>query len=115
ALKYGSAGSPFGVEGEAKRFFELYGRAESCATALAVACGSPIETATEVPARITDVELVELARRYFIEFGGKPRADDVVFDNNTLPTLDTIKLSGRHDGIALYISRIVRSIWKSPI
>ncbi|KAH0608129.1 uncharacterized protein H6S33_002181 [Morchella sextelata] len=114
AIRYGSAGSPLGVEGEVRKFFETYGRGEGCASALAVACGASIEV-NQMQTRITDVEVCDLARKYFIEFGGKPRTESVYdsYDQSALPSLDNIKVSGRAEGIALYISRIVRSIWKS--
>lgn len=114
-LRYGSTGSTIGVEGEVRKFFDTYGRTEGCASALAVACGASTENSSnQAPSRVTDVEVHDLARRFFIEFGGKPVAGNV-YDDRTLPSLDGIKLSGRADGLALYISRIVRSIWKAWI
>lgn len=117
AIRYGSTVSPLGVEGEVRKFFETYGRGEGCASALAVACGASTETVNQMQARITDVEVCDLARKYFIEFGGKPRTESVYdsYDSSVLPGLDNIKVSGRAEGIALYISRIVRSIWKAPM
>lgn len=115
AMKYGISNSPIGVEGEARRFYDTYGRTETCATALAVACGKANDTQSDSRARVTDVDLVETARKYFIELGGKPRADDVFFETSALPSLDSIRLSGRFDGIATYIARIVRSIWRAQI
>ena len=113
-LRYGSTSSSVGVEGEIRKFFETYGRAEGCATALAVACGANHDTPSQFPSNLTDVEVHELARKYFIEFGGKPRADNV-YDAAALPSLDSIKLSGRAEGLTIYTSRIVRSMWKSWI
>ncbi|KAI5788369.1 Non-repetitive/WGA-negative nucleoporin C-terminal-domain-containing protein [Geopyxis carbonaria] len=114
-LRYGSIIGSEGVEVEVRKFFEKYGRAEGCASALAVACGASTEGGTsQVPNRVTDVEVHELARKYFIEFGGKPRADNV-FDAAALPSLDSIKISGRAEGLALYISRIIRPIWNTLI
>src|SRR5690606_20422001 len=37
------------------------------------------------------------------------------FETSALPSLDSIRLSGRYEGIATYIARIVRSIWKAHI
>jgi len=114
-LRYGSTTSPVGVEGEVRKFFETYGRTEGCASALAVACGASTENGpSPFASSITDVEVHDLARKYFIEFGGKPRADNV-YDASALPSLDSIKVSGRAEGLSLYISRIVRSIWKAWI
>ncbi|KAF8460382.1 Non-repetitive/WGA-negative nucleoporin C-terminal-domain-containing protein [Kalaharituber pfeilii] len=110
AIRYGA----HGAEAEVRKFFDTYGRAEGCVTALAVACGVDTEVPEHRGGRITDREVVDLARKFFIDFGGKPRAENI-YDASTLPSLDSVKLSGRHDGIALYITRIIRSIWKSPI
>ncbi|KAA8902246.1 Non-repetitive/WGA-negative nucleoporin C-terminal-domain-containing protein [Sphaerosporella brunnea] len=114
-LRYGSTASPIGVDGEARKFFETYGRAEGCASALAVACGAVDNIGFQPPAvRISDVEIQDLARKYYIEYGGKPRADNV-YDASTLPSLDSIKVSARAEGLQLYVARIVRSIWKAWI
>jgi nuclear pore complex protein Nup155 len=115
-LRHGSSSSPLGVEGDVRAFFESYGRAEGCASALAVACGagSGGGNTPTTTSKITDVEVFELARKYFIEFGGKPRAENV-YDASALPSLDSIKVSGRAEGLALYVTRIVRSIWKAWI
>ena len=114
-LRYGSAASTIGVEGEVRKFFNDYGRAEGCAAALAVACGASQDSAaSQAASRISDMEIEDLARRYFIEFGGKPRADNV-FEASGVPSLDSIKVSGRAEGLQLYLARIVRSIWKAFI
>jgi len=114
AIRYGMSSSPIGVEGEARNFFEKYGRAEGCASSLAVACGASTETVNQSQARTTDVEVSEFARKFFIDYGGRPRAENV-YDASALPSLDSVKVSGRAEGLALYISRIVRSIWKAQM
>lgn len=114
AIQYGATSSPVGIDGEIRRFYEQYGRNELCATALAVACGEAVETTMVNRGRIQDEEVLEQARRFFIEYGGKPRVDDV-YESAITPSLDNVKLSGRHDGIALYLERIVRSIWREHI
>ena len=114
AIRYGMTNSPIGVEGEARYFFEKYGRAEGCASSLAVACGASAEALSQSQARTTDVEVSEFARKFFIDYGGRPRAENV-YDASALPSLDSVKVSGRAEGIALYISRVVRSIWRAPM
>lgn len=108
AIRYGTNGP----EMEVRKFFENYGRAEGCVTALAVACGVDIEAPDNRGGRITDKEVADLARKFFIDFGGMPRAESAY--NGPTP-LDNVKLSGKYEGIGLYITRIVRSIWRSPI
>lgn len=110
AIRYGA----HGPEAEVRKFFETYGRAEGCFTALAVACGVDTEAPDTRGVRITDQEVVDLARKYFIEFGGRPRVE-TPYDGATVSTLEHVRLSSRHEGLGLYISRVIRSIWRSPI
>lgn len=113
-LRYGSSSSPHGLDVEVRRFFDTYGRAEGCASALAVACGASQECIQAVPTKATDHEIVDMARRFFIEFGGKPLAENL-YDTAVLPSLDQVKVSGRAEGLTLYISRIVKPLWKASI
>ncbi|KAK6340747.1 hypothetical protein TWF696_009071 [Orbilia brochopaga] len=113
SIKYGSSNAnSAGVEGEIRRFFETYGRSEGCAASLAVACGALSADSFDSRAmgKVTDTEVAESARKFFIEFGGKARVENE-YDSTLVPSLDSVRVSGRHDGIAMYTSRIVRSIW----
>lgn len=114
AIRYG--GDQEGREGEVRRFIRMYGRSETAATALAVACGQGSEVGTDNRvANITDPDVIDFARSTFIEHGGKPMLNEnSVLDNNT-PAIDNVRPSPRHEGMSLYISRIVRSIWKAPV
>ncbi|SMR53089.1 unnamed protein product [Zymoseptoria tritici ST99CH_1E4] len=113
-LKYGSSDDE-GNEGDIKRFVRTYGRGETAATALAVACGQGMDVADSRIANVTDPDVIEKARRAFIEHGGKAdySANDVV-DQGQAP-IDSVRPSPRHEGMALYISRLVRSIWRATI
>ncbi|EME38428.1 hypothetical protein DOTSEDRAFT_75834 [Dothistroma septosporum NZE10] len=111
-LKYGSTDEE-GVEGDIKRFVRTYGRTETSATALAVACGQGIDVAENRVATITEPEVLEKARKAYIEHGGRPDYNANV-DSGDNPT-NAVRASARHDGTAFYIARIVRSIWKQPI
>lgn len=93
---------------DARLFFEMYGRAETCCTALSVAC------ATTGPAGSSPLDAREIARKAFIEFGGKAHLRD---DNYgvTMISLDSVRLSGRFEGLSMYMARIVRDIWRAPI
>ncbi len=113
------------VEAQIRTFFDLYGRAEGCATALAVACSndqrkaygvdSPMKQAFGISPRLGNVEVIDLARRYYIEFGGRPLLTDTHIASGTVPNLDHVTLSGRYDGLSLYLSRVVRSVWKTTV
>lgn len=109
-----SGGGQEGIEGDLRRMLNRYQRAETAATALAVACGQGSDVGPDSRvAQISDPEVLEYARKAFIELGGKPQLNE----NATVEGLnvDNVKASPRHDGIAMYISRLVRSIWRSPI
>ncbi|KAF2789034.1 nucleoporin-domain-containing protein [Melanomma pulvis-pyrius CBS 109.77] len=111
-IKYG--GSPDGLEGDVRKIVKQYGQREIAATALAVACGQGSDVGPDSRiAKINDPEVLEYARKTFIDYGGKAQ----LTENATLEglTVDNVRASPRHDGIAIYISRLVRSIWRSPI
>ena len=113
-LRYG--GGNEGLEGDLKKFVRLYGRGETSATALAVACGQGLGLTQDMRlTRITDPEIVDQARKAFIDYGGKATLNEnLVLDRGTV-SIDNVRPSPRHEGVALYISRLIRSIWKSPI
>ncbi|ORY76962.1 putative nucleoporin [Protomyces lactucae-debilis] len=118
-----------GIEAEMRLFFENIGRAEGCATCLGVICGgldgTDVDEATaggiQYNSRLTASQVLETSRRYFIEFGGKAFVDENLHRHfadagqATLPTLEMVRLSGRHDGVALYVARTVASFWRLPI
>lgn len=105
-----------GLEEEVKKFIRQYGRGETAATAVAVACGQGLDVTSD--SRITEIvdpEIVEHARKAFIDFGGKPQFNENLMVDQSLAAIDMVRPSPRHDGLALYIARLVRSIWKAPI
>jgi nuclear pore complex protein Nup155 len=103
-----------GLEAELRKFVRLYGRAETSATALAVACGQGQDISADARVvNVTDVEVLEMARKAFVDFGGKAQLADNSLDSSS--TVDNVRPSPRHEGIALYISRLVRSIWASKV
>lgn len=114
AIRHG--GDKEGREGEVRRFIRMYGRSETIATALAVACGQGSDVGTDNRvANITDPDVIEFARGTFIEHGGKPMLNENSVLDSTTPAIDNVRPSPRHEGISLYISRLVRSIWKAPV
>ena len=105
-----------GLEGEVKTFIRLYGRGETAATALAVACGQGLDVTNDSRvASIMDPEVLEHARTAFIEFGGKPQLNENSLVDQSIPSIDMVRPSPRHDGLARYISRLVRSIWRALV
>ncbi|KAJ5888990.1 nucleoporin [Penicillium taxi] len=113
SLVRGGGNSEDGLDGEVKTFMRCYGRNEMMATSLAVACGQGVEISPDQRlTKIVDPDVLEFARKVFIDFGGRPQSDD---DNMVDKTIDDVKPSSRHNGTALYISRLLRSIWKKEI
>ena len=105
-------GGDDGLSGEIKKFAAQYGRAETTSTALAVACGQGVEVAPDSRvATISEPDVLEYARKAFIEYGGRA----TLLDEIEIPTIDMVIPSARHHGLSLYIARLVRSVWKAPI
>ena len=110
------SGGDEALEGEVNKFIRQYGRGETVSTALAVACGQGLDVMPDSRvARITDPDVLEHARRAFIEFGGKPTFNENSVVDQSLPAIDMVLPSPRHEGLSLYVTRLVRSIWKAPI
>ena len=109
-------GGDEGLEGEIKKFVRYYGPSETASTALAVACGQGLDVTSDARiAKITDPVVLEFARKAFIEHGGKPQINENQLMDQSGPTIDMVRPSARHEGLALYIARLLRSIWKVPI
>lgn len=92
---------------DVKTFFDLYGRTETCATALSLASMN-----------ISSLEERELARKVYIEVGGRAHLidDDAygISSPNAAPP-QVVKLSGRFEGLATYLSRAVRPLWQRNV
>lgn len=116
ALVRGGGDGDEGLEGEVKNFIRTYGRSETLATALAVACGQGVEiTADSRLTQINDPHVLEFARKVFIEYGGRPTMNENAVADNSTPAIDSVVPSPRHAGIALYMSRLLRTIWRKEI
>lgn len=96
------------------RFLETYGRVEGLATALAVACGQGMEIGSDSRlSKVNDPEVLDFARRTFIEQGLKPSSKDNALEKDI--HIDDVRPSPRHSAAVLYVSRLIRSIWKTVI
>lgn len=94
-----------------RRLIQQYGRVETVSTALAVACGHGGD-AKPGGARAIDQATQDRARGLFVDFGGQPTIAET--DGTTLTT-DSVRLSSRHDALAMYLSRLIRKLWKAPV
>ncbi|KAL2130031.1 hypothetical protein VTI74DRAFT_7002 [Chaetomium olivicolor] len=100
-----------GLEREVRKFINQYGRVETISAALAVACGqgSDLRTGTS---RATDQKTENLARMAFVEYGGQPRLAE---SDGKQAVSESVRLSSRHDALALYLTRLIRTLWKSKV
>jgi nuclear pore complex protein Nup155 len=105
------------LEAEIKKFIRHYGRGETTATALAVACGQGNDVTPGDPrlARVSDPETLELARKCFVEFGGRPSLNENMVSEGPSQAVDNVRPSSRHEGLALYMARLLRSLWKASV
>jgi nuclear pore complex protein Nup155 len=109
-----NGGGQEGTEGDIRKLAKQYGLAETAATALAVACGQGSDVGPDSRiAKVTEPEVLEMARRVFIEFGGKPHLTESATVEGL--SVENVRASPRHDGIAMYVARLIRSIWNVPI
>ncbi|GAA6057256.1 hypothetical protein JCM3770_003825 [Rhodotorula araucariae] len=119
-----------GAQGEIGVFFESYGRDQSCAMLLAIAASNSQlvpsasssaggDAAASGGARGATSAVAEQAKALFFEGGGRPVSIDrggygggaqsqAVADSKVI-------FSGRHEGLAFYLARLVRPIWKQKI
>ncbi|KAL9092020.1 MAG: hypothetical protein Q9159_001018 [Coniocarpon cinnabarinum] len=105
-----------GLGGEITSFAHRYGRPETIASALAVACGQASDVGPDARVvKITDNQVLQAARETFIAHGGRPEADQNAAFESGIPTIDQIRPSPRHEGLALYLSRLLRSVWRANI
>ncbi|KAI1854072.1 hypothetical protein JX266_001213 [Neoarthrinium moseri] len=98
------------LKAEFSKFQNMYGRIESVTAALAVACGQGNENGAGRGA--IDQTTEDRARQAFVNFGGNPTLPE---QDGQQPTVDTVKPSSRHGALALYLSRLIRSLWSSRV
>ncbi len=100
-----------GLERETRRFIQQYGRVETISAALAVSCGQGTDLRTGT-VRAVDQATEDKAKAAFINYGGQPTLSET---DGTQITLESVRLSSRHDALALYLTRLVRVLWKSRV
>jgi nuclear pore complex protein Nup155 len=107
-------GGDEGLDTEVTKFIRHYGRAETAAAALAVACGQGFDSSPGDGriAKVMDPSTLEFARKTFIDHGGRPSFSQEPISES--PDLE-LRLSARHEGLSLYMTRLIRSLWKAPV
>lgn len=108
------AGPSDGFQNEIQKLILRYGRQEVIADALAVACGQSLEPTQDRKIRINSPDVLEAARKVFIEYGGRPSVDQNAAASLAAP-IDAVRPSPRYEAAARYVARLIRSTWKEPI
>ncbi|KAJ3021614.1 hypothetical protein HKX48_008183 [Thoreauomyces humboldtii] len=117
------AAAPEQRSGGIEEFAHTYGSAEACAMCLAIACRHPAtDTAFREYAGTNNAQLTSAATRLFDEFGGRPFVQHAQAPPDTNGSLlgtavitSEVKFSGRHDGLALYLCRILKPVWRNYV
>ncbi|KAH6659382.1 Non-repetitive/WGA-negative nucleoporin C-terminal-domain-containing protein [Truncatella angustata] len=93
-------------------FATLYGRVETVTAALAVACGQGSDQQAVNGRGAMDQSTEDRARHVFVNNGGNPTLPE---QDGQQPTVESVKPSSRHGALALYLSRLIRSVWGARV
>ncbi|KAI8956850.1 nucleoporin-domain-containing protein [Daldinia sp. FL1419] len=101
-----------GVKAEVSRFRSAYGHVETITAALAVACRQGDNGRLGAARGAIDQATQDRAKQVYINFGGNPRLPE---QDGQPATVEMVQPSTRHAALALYLSRLVRLLWKSKV
>ncbi|KAI1347078.1 Non-repetitive/WGA-negative nucleoporin C-terminal-domain-containing protein [Xylaria sp. FL0043] len=101
-----------GLKTEVSKFQSSYGRVETITAALAVACRQGDSGRFGLGRSAVDQATLDRARQVFINFGGNPMLPE---QDGQPATVEMVRPSSRHGAITLYLSRLVRSLWRSRV
>ncbi|KAI0161937.1 nucleoporin-domain-containing protein [Hypoxylon sp. FL1284] len=99
-----------GLKTEMIKFRSAYGPVETITAALAVACRQGENGRPGMSRGAVDQVTQDRAKQVYINFGGHPRLPE---QDGQPATVEMVQPSTRHTALALYLSRLVRSLWKS--
>ncbi|KAK4050871.1 hypothetical protein OIV83_003293 [Microbotryomycetes sp. JL201] len=101
-----------------------YGLNQSCAMLLIIAAGNsrlalaepPAITNGYAPTAKTPFSVAEHAKSLFFEHGGRPvSVDRGGYGTQPSSQAESIIFSGRHEGFAFYLARLLRPIWTAKV
>ncbi|KAI3622521.1 nucleoporin [Moniliophthora roreri] len=96
---------------------DSFGRNQTCAMLLALACGNTFLDArdqTSVGISTVNPEIASVAKQAFYDFGERPVwSERTVYGRSE--NQGTAIYSGRREGLALYFARLIRPIYKSKL
>ncbi|KAI0831024.1 nucleoporin-domain-containing protein [Hypoxylon sp. FL0890] len=111
ALAIRSVSGDEGVKAEVSKFRSAYGHVETITAALAVACRQGDNGRAGI-GRGIDQTTQDRAKQVYINFGGNPRLPE---QDGQPATVEMVQPSTRHAALTLYLSRLVRRLWKSKV
>ncbi|KAJ7634229.1 nucleoporin [Mycena polygramma] len=99
-------------------FRDSFGRDQTCAMLLGLASGNTFLDSTDDNTSGTismiNPDVAAVAKQAFYDFGERPQWNERV-TYGTADNSGTATLSGRREGLALYLARLVRPLWKSKL
>ncbi|KAJ2977007.1 hypothetical protein NUW58_g7941 [Xylaria curta] len=101
-----------GLKAEFNKFQSAYGRVETITAALAVACRQGDNGRFNAGRSAIDQPTLDRAKQVFIVHGGNPMLPE---QDGQPATVEMVRPSSRHAAITLYLSRLIRSLWKSKV
>lgn len=101
-----------GLKAEVSKFRSAYGHVETITAALAVACRQGDNGRHGIGRGAVDQATQDRAKQVYINFGGNPRLPE---QDGQPATVEMVQPSTRHSALSLYLSRLVRTLWKSPV
>ncbi|KAF6766148.1 nucleoporin Nup157/170 [Ephemerocybe angulata] len=100
-------------------FRDSFGREQTCAMLLGLASGNTfldgVEASSPGAVSVISPELQMKAKSAFYDFGERPVWTERPTYGTAAESKGTVTYSGRRDGLAIYFSRLIRSIWKANI
>lgn len=100
-----------GLKAEIHKFQSAYGRVETITSALAAACRQGDSRRLGTGRSAIDQATQDRAKQVYINFGGSP----ILPEDTQPPTIDSVRPSTRHKALAQYLSRLIRSLWRSRV
>lgn len=99
-------------------FFQAFGTDQACAMSLAIACGhSSISGGSYgIP-----IQVSTMAAKLYFDMGGVPAMNrgaamsSAVAPLGVATTTAQVIFSSKHNGLSLYLSRLIRAVWKKEI
>ncbi|KAL0951292.1 hypothetical protein HGRIS_008003 [Hohenbuehelia grisea] len=111
---YQSEGNPQPI----MEFRDSFGRDQTCAMLLGLACGNTYldSGAVAMPGTLamSSADIAGIAKQAFYDFGERPIWSERA-TYGTSNAQGTAIFSGRREGLALYFARLVRPIWNSKV